>query len=195
MAPGRACIAGSWSRVSPCCTVPAAARPLGDPRRHPRGLPQSRLRHHLLAATRATRGASPRFSREYLEDDTTTSSEDLAFQLFYSLWVPATMSPYATWEYSRIRPPKRSRRRTRIAVTWAAGCGRPAGSFSRGVGGNPGQMHAANAVLDEEQHVQASQEHCIDVEEVRRHDRLRLSPGTSARSARTAWVRDGCRRP
>jgi hypothetical protein len=29
--------------------VPAAAHPLGDPRRHPRGLPQPRLRHHLLA--------------------------------------------------------------------------------------------------------------------------------------------------
>ena len=29
--------------------VPAAADPLGDPRRHPRGLPQPRLRHHLLA--------------------------------------------------------------------------------------------------------------------------------------------------
>ena len=31
--------------------VPAAAHPLGDPRRHPRGLPQPRLRHHLLAQT------------------------------------------------------------------------------------------------------------------------------------------------
>ena len=31
--------------------VPAAADPLGDPRRHPRSLPQPRLRHHLLAPT------------------------------------------------------------------------------------------------------------------------------------------------
>jgi hypothetical protein len=28
---------------------PAAAHPLGDPRRHPRSLPHPRLRHHLLA--------------------------------------------------------------------------------------------------------------------------------------------------
>ena len=33
--------------------VPAAADPLGDPRRHPRGLPQPGLRHHLLAPARA----------------------------------------------------------------------------------------------------------------------------------------------
>jgi hypothetical protein len=31
--------------------VPAAADPLGNPRRHPRGLSQPRLRHHLLAQT------------------------------------------------------------------------------------------------------------------------------------------------
>jgi hypothetical protein len=30
--------------------------------------------------------------------------------------VPETLSPYATWEYSWIRPPSRSRRRTRIPV-------------------------------------------------------------------------------
>ena len=31
--------------------VPAAADPLGDPRRHPRGVPEPGLRHHLLAPT------------------------------------------------------------------------------------------------------------------------------------------------
>jgi hypothetical protein len=40
--------------------------------------------------------------------------------------------------------------------------------------GDPGQVHAASAVLNEEQHVPAAQEHGIDVEEVRGHDRLRL---------------------
>jgi putative transposase len=43
------------------------------------------------------------------------------------LWVPKTMSPHATWAYSWIRPPSRSRRRTRTAVAWAGGPVRPAG--------------------------------------------------------------------
>jgi hypothetical protein len=47
---------------------------------------------------------------------------------------------------------------------------------ARGMTGDPGQVHAAGAVLDEEQHVQAAQEHRVDVEEIRREDRLRL-PG------------------
>jgi len=41
--------------------------------------------------------------------------------------------------------------------------------------GDPGEVHEASAVLDEEQHVQAPQEHGIDVEEVRRQDGLGLS--------------------
>jgi hypothetical protein len=40
------------------------------------------------------------------------------------------------------------------------------------VGGDAGQVHTSGAVLDEEQHVQAPQEHGVDVEEVRRQDRL-----------------------
>ena len=47
---------------------------------------------------------------------------------------------------------------------------------ARGMSGDPGQVHAPGAVLDEEQHVQAAQEHRVDVEEIRREDRLRL-PG------------------
>ena len=42
------------------------------------------------------------------------------------------------------------------------------------MGGDPGQVHAPGAMLAEEQHVQAAQEHGIDVEEVRGEDRLRL---------------------
>jgi hypothetical protein len=38
---------------------------------------------------------------------------------------PKTVSLYATWAYSRIRPPSRSRHRTRIPVTSAGGCVRP----------------------------------------------------------------------
>ena len=45
------------------------------------------------------------------------------------LWVPETLSSYATWAYSRIRPPSRSRRRTRIFAPIAGGCERPAGGF------------------------------------------------------------------
>jgi hypothetical protein len=41
---------------------------------------------------------------------------------------------------------------------------------------DPSQVHAAGAMFDEEQHVQAAQEHGIDVEEVRSQDRLGL-PG------------------
>src|ERR1039457_3129270 len=37
------------------------------------------------------------------------------------LWVPKTLSPYATWAYSRIRPPRRSRRRTRTFAPRAGG--------------------------------------------------------------------------
>ena len=46
-----------------------------------------------------------------------------------TLWVPNTVSPHATWEYSWIRPPSRSRRRTRILAPAAGGPWRPAGGF------------------------------------------------------------------
>lgn len=46
-----------------------------------------------------------------------------------SLWVPNTASPHATWAYSWIRPPSRSRRRTRILVPAMGGSWRPAGGF------------------------------------------------------------------
>ncbi len=32
---------------------------------------------------------------------------------YWTLWVPNILSPYATWAYSCIRPPSRSRRRIR----------------------------------------------------------------------------------
>jgi hypothetical protein len=44
------------------------------------------------------------------------------------LWVPEILSPYATWEYSWISPPRRSRRKTRVPVTPPGGCTRPAGA-------------------------------------------------------------------
>lgn len=45
---------------------------------------------------------------------------------------------------------------------------------ARGMGGDSGQVHAPGAMLNEEQHVQAAQEHRVDVEVVRGEDRLRL---------------------
>jgi len=45
------------------------------------------------------------------------------------LWVPKTLSPHATWAYSWIRPPSRSRRSTRIFAPIAGGRERPAGGF------------------------------------------------------------------
>jgi hypothetical protein len=44
----------------------------------------------------------------------------------------------------------------------------------RRMGGDPGQVHAPGPMLDEEQHIQTAQEHGIDVEEIRREDRLGL---------------------
>jgi hypothetical protein len=50
----------------------------------------------------------------------------------------------------------------------------PGYPFTGAAGGEPGQVHPASAVLDEEQHVQAAQEHGVHVEEVHRQDRLGL---------------------
>ena len=50
-----------------------------------------------------------------------------------TLWVPETPSPHATWVYSWIRPPSRSRRRTRTLLRRAGGCSRPDGGLWRSV--------------------------------------------------------------
>jgi hypothetical protein len=46
-----------------------------------------------------------------------------------AVWVPKTLSPHATWAYSWIRPPSRSRRRTRTLAPGAGACVGPAGGF------------------------------------------------------------------
>jgi putative transposase len=46
-----------------------------------------------------------------------------------TVWVPKTMSPHATWAYSWIRPPGRSRRSTRTHALSAGGSVRPAGGL------------------------------------------------------------------
>ena len=64
--------------------------------------------------------------------------------------------------------------------------------------GDPGQVHLPPVVLDEEQYVQAAQEHGIDVEEVHGEDRLGLSvkerppglPGTLRRRVDARVVED-----
>ena len=50
-----------------------------------------------------------------------------------SLWVPNIPSPYATWAYSWIRPPSRSRRRTRTFRLIVGGRSRPAGGLWQSV--------------------------------------------------------------
>ena len=50
------------------------------------------------------------------------------------LWVPNMSSPYATWAYSRIRPPSRSRRRTRTFGSAMGGRSRLAGALGRAPG-------------------------------------------------------------
>jgi hypothetical protein len=46
-----------------------------------------------------------------------------------NLWVPNILSPHATWAYSWIRPPSRSRRKTRAFSLIAGGRSRPAGGL------------------------------------------------------------------
>ena len=51
-----------------------------------------------------------------------------------------------------------------------------------GVGGDPGDVHAATVVLDHDEDIEAAQEHRVDVDEVDREDRVglcgqELSPG------------------
>jgi hypothetical protein len=58
-----------------------------------------------------------------------------------------------------------------------------------GVGGDPGDVHAATVVLDYDEDVEAAQEHGIDVGEVDREDRVglrgeELSPGRTGPSGR-----------
>ena len=60
---------------------------------------------------------------------------------------------------------------------------------SGGVGGDPGEVHAAAAVLDHEEDVEAAQEDGVDVGEVDREDRVglrgqELSPGRAGSSGR-----------
>ena len=70
----------------------------------------------------------------YLARDSSASSGGPSAPIYplcmsLAVWVPETLSSYATWAYSRIRPPSRSRRRTRIFAPIAGGCERPAGGF------------------------------------------------------------------
>jgi hypothetical protein len=46
-----------------------------------------------------------------------------------AVWVPETLSTHATWAYSWIRPPSRSRRRIRTFAPGTGGCSRPAGGL------------------------------------------------------------------
>jgi len=68
------------------------------------------------------------------------------------------------------------------APLWRPDGKRPlAHPYPRKVRRDPGQVHAAASMLNEEQHVQATQEHCIDMEEVHCKDRFRLGASRNAR--------------
>ena len=65
-----------------------------------------------------------------------------------------------------------------------------------GMGGDPGDVYAAAAVLDHDEDVEAAQEDGVDVGEVDGEDRVGLrGAGTVARSVRTGAEQDRCRRP
>jgi hypothetical protein len=76
--------------------------------------------------------------------------------------------------------------------------------LTRRVGRDPGQVHSAGAVLDEKQHIQAAQQHGVDMEEVGPEDRLGLGfqerppglPGPRGRRVDASVLEDppDCRR-
>jgi hypothetical protein len=68
-------------------------------------------------------------ARQGLHCGLTDPAEIVYRQHVLAVWVPITLSPHATWAYSWIKPPSRSRRSTRIFVPAAGGCERPAGGF------------------------------------------------------------------
>jgi hypothetical protein len=67
-----------------------------------------------------------------------------------------------------------------------------------GVGGDPGEVHAATLVLDHDENVEAAQEHGVDVGEVDREDRVSLGeqellpgrPGPSRRGIEARTLQD-----
>lgn len=57
------------------------------------------------------------------------------------------------------------------------------------------EIHRFLAVLDKEQHIQAAQQHGVDMEEVAARMVFAWPPGTLARTARPAVARGRCLRP
>ncbi|ATL86459.1 hypothetical protein SMALA_6231 [Streptomyces malaysiensis subsp. malaysiensis] len=76
------------------------------------------------------------------------------------MWVPESVSPYATCEHSWIRPPSRSRRRMRVLSLAMGGSGLVSWSGGR----------CPRDRCGKEQHEPAPQEDRVDVEEVGGHD-------------------------
>ena len=111
-----------------CCQRPAGAR---EQRLHRLGQPRldARWPGHLQR-----RGPAGELA---VEDQEGQRAEMVTVQVGHChgincariQWVPNTVSPHATWEYSWIRPPSRSRRKTRILAPAAGGLWRPAGRF------------------------------------------------------------------
>ena len=87
----------------------------------------STRRVHLAGITASLDGAwTAQAARNFLMD---LGARVTLVKFLIRVWVPETMSPHATWAYSWIRPPRRSRRRTRTPFVSAGGWARPAGGF------------------------------------------------------------------
>ena len=92
---------------------------------------------------------------------------------------------------SRIRNRNRSASLAEVHEQVAGLLGDP---VAGGVGGDPGEVHAAAVVLDHDEDVEAAQEHGVDVGEVDREDGVglrgeELSPGRSGPSRRRIEAR------
>jgi hypothetical protein len=79
------------------------------------------------------RGLNPRATHEntLVMRRSLDGGEDQGAEVQYGVGAENSVtSPHATWAYSWIRPPSRSRRSTRIFAPIAGGRERPAGGFS-----------------------------------------------------------------
>ena len=86
-----------------------------------------RGRAAVLSGARRGRGTRAAASRATGGTDALRCQRTVS--VLVRLWVPNTVSLHATWEYSWIRPPSRSCRKTRVLVPAAGGSRRPAGGF------------------------------------------------------------------
>jgi hypothetical protein len=96
-------------------------RPGSRPGPHPSCSGGQRTRNRGRTAD-GTGGTPGHVGTDHLDRGQSTASSN-------AICVPGTVSPHATWSYSWIKPPSRSRRSTWILVPAGSGCPCPAGGF------------------------------------------------------------------